>query len=123
MTPTDIQKLVECMDDYLVNYSVELYDPEEGKRRPAIVVKLDDLMDLLNKYSEQVAEEPDKTEGACIPDFQGMYERCAAELEKAQMTVESLKFDMHNLSVEHAHYAGAVAAMETIFGRKFDPRR
>ena len=106
MTKSEIEKLIEYLQSDLPKC---VHD--EG-----ITCKVTDVFKLLRGY-------PVDEEKTCAPDYQGMYEVCSAKLEKTRAHVESLKFDMHNLSIEHAHYAGAVAAMETIFGRKFDPQR
>lgn len=108
MTKADIEKLIEYQQEKLPKWVFE--------ERKGIYCEIKVLFEVLRNYPV----EDDKT---CKPDFEAMYEHRSAELEKAMEHIDSLKFDLHNLSIEHAHYAGAVAAMETIFGRKFDPQR
>lgn len=108
MTKAEIEKLIGYIQNDLPKY---VFDERKG-----IYCKVTDLIDTLRDY-------PVESDETCGPNYQGMYEVSEAELEKAKSHIDSLKFDLHNLSVEHAHYVGAVAAMETIFGRKFNAER
>lgn len=117
MTKSEIEKLIEYIDNSIVKLGFNEHyhnGTEVIDKGVRIYCKVDALYNLLREYPV----EPEKT---CGPDYQGMYEVTADELRKAQERMESIKFDMHNLSIEHAHYVGAVAVMETIFGRKFEP--
>ena len=108
MTKSEIEELIVHLQGELPKF---VFD-----ERPGIFCEVKTLIDMLRNYHV----EKDKT---CWPNYQAMYEQCAAELEAARAKIESIKFDMHHLSIENAHYAGAVAAMETIFGRKFEPKK
>lgn len=113
MTKSEIEKLIEYIDNKIEKRVLEEFP---GIYHRAVICSVNDLYDLLREYPV----EPEKT---CGPNYQGMYEVCEAELEKANAHIQSLQFDMHNMAIDHAHYVGAVAAMETIFGRQFNPER
>lgn len=119
MTKSEIEKLIEYIDDNVPKMALEgncYIDKESDANRWPIHCKLASIYDLLREY-------PVDPEKSCGPDYKAMYEDYKRKLEEALAHIESLKFDMHHLAVEHAHYTGAVAAMETIFGRKFEPNK
>lgn len=90
---------------------------------------LKDLEETKQKYEKLLAEKheakniPAGCDKTCGPNWEAMYKDCFEKLDRTERQLHSIQFDMHNLSIEHAHYTGAVAAMETIFGRKFEPQR
>lgn len=107
MTKSEIEQIIGCIQRETPKFVFE--------ERRGIYVKTSDLFDFLRN----LAVEEEKT---CGLNYEAMYEECRAMLGKSERQIESIKFDMHNLSIEHARYVGAVAAMETIFGRKFEPK-
>lgn len=120
MTKAEIEKLIEFIDERIPKRAFDNQVFDGALTRSAggvrIMCEVNGLFDLLREY-------PVEDEKTCGPNWEAMYKRNTEELAKAQEHIASLQFDMHNLSVEHAHYVGAVAAMETIFGRKFEPNR
>lgn len=106
MTKSEMENLIEYL-----RAEVPKYVLGEG-----IMCRVSEIFDILRKY-------PEESEKTCGPDYKAMYEVCQIELDKAKAHIESMKFDMHHNAIEHARYVGAVAAMETIFGRKFDPNK
>ena len=118
MTKAEIEKLIAFVDERIPKraFNEHVHDGEKiVDKGVQVVCKVNDLYDLLREYPVE--------EKTCGPNYQGMYEVCEKELEATKARLDSVQFDMHNLSIEHAHYVGAVAAMETIFGRKFEPGR
>lgn len=111
MTKAEIEKLIAVIDNYVPKHHVVASGEKEE-----LWCRMDDLHKVLRDY-------PVESDDTCGPNYKAMCEVNAMELDKAKAHIDSLKFDLHNLSVEHAHYVGAVAAMETIFGRKFEPQR
>lgn len=119
MTKPEIEKLIAFIDDRIPKraFDSQFFDPPTAcSKGVRIICEVNDLYDLLREY-------PTDEEKTCGANYQGMYEVCEKELEATKARLDSVMFDMHNLSVEHAYYVGAVAAMETIFGRKFEPGR
>lgn len=119
MIKAEIEKLIEFIDERIPKRAFDEPFHDGAKivdKGVQVVCKINDLYDLLREY-------PVEEEKTCGPNYRGMYEVNAMELDKARRQLESMQFDMHNLSIEHAHYVGAVAAMETIFGRRFEPQR
>lgn len=117
MTKSEIEKLIEYIDTSVQKRVFdERYHAGEEMIENSLQVccRVNDIFDLLDKY-------PVEHEKAIGPDYEVMYEDCKRTLEEARAHIESLKFDMHHMAVEHAHYAGAVAMIETITGRKFEP--
>lgn len=119
MTKAEIENLINIIEDYVPKHCVVGYgDKEESYCR------IDDLYKVLRDIPVKVLRDiPVEEEKACEPDWKAMHMRNAEEMDKMCVQLESMRKDMHNLSIEHARYVGAVAAMETIFGRKFDPQR
>lgn len=111
MTKTEIEKLIAYIDN-----NAEKKEVYMGGIIETFVFSVNDLYDLLRNYPIEC----DKTAG---PDYKAMYEHCTAELEKANACIDSMRFDMHHMAVERAHYTGAVAIIETICGRKFEPNK
>lgn len=107
MTKSDIENVIEYLRSNL---------PKHVPGFGGISCEVGELYNVLRAYPV----DDDKT---CGPDYEAMYRKCQAELGHAEEKIQSIKFDMHNLSIEHAQYVGAVAAMETIFGRKFEPNK
>lgn len=119
MTKAEIEELIKFIDGRITKraFNEHFHDGEKiVDKGVQVVCKINDLYDLLREY-------PVEEEKTCGPNYQGMYEVSERELQETKKRLDSAMFDMHNLSIEHAHYVGAVAAMETIFGRKFDPHR
>jgi len=119
MTKSDIEKLIEYLQSDLPKmvFDERFNDGEKTVEKGAVIYcKVTTLFDVLRDY-------PVKDEKTCGPNYKAMYEHNAQELDKALQTIESMKLDNKKLLIERTHLAGAVAAMETIFGRKFDPRR
>lgn len=119
MTKSEIEKLIEYIDDTIQKRAFDEHY-HNGERfvdkDVQVYCKVNDVFDLLRNY-------PTELEKTCVANYQAMYEVYAKELEEAKKRADSILFDMHNLSIEHAHYVGAVAAVEMIFGREFDPKR
>ena len=113
MTKSDIENLINIIEDYAPKRMIV---SDDKSKKEVAFVRWEDVCRVLRDLAANSDE-------ACEANYKAMYEQCAAELEKARAHVESIKFDMHHLSIENAHYAGAVAAMETIFGRKFEPKK
>lgn len=116
MTKTDIENLINILEDYAPKEHYAIVS--HGSQKEVAFVRWEDVCRVLRDLA--VAVEDEKISG---PNYEALYAKCTEELEKTRAQVESLKFDMHHLAIENAHYAGAVAAMETIFGRKFEPRK
>lgn len=119
MTKPEIEKLIKFIDEHISKrgFNEHFHDGEKiVDKGVQVVCKVNELYDLLREY-------PTDEEKTCGPDWETMYKRNAEELAKAQERIASMQFDMQNLSIEHSFYIGAVAAMETIFGRKFEPHR
>ena len=120
MTKAEIEKLIIFIDERIPKRAFDHQVFDGALTRSTGDVK---VMCEVNSLYDLIREYPVEEEKTCGPDWEAMYKRNTEELAKAQEHIAFLQFDMHNLSIEHAHYTGAVAAMETIFGRKFEPQR
>jgi hypothetical protein len=119
MTKAEIEKLITFIDERIPKraFDNQLFDNVPAcSKGIKVMCEINGLFDLLREY-------PTEEEKTCGPDWEAMYKRNADELDKAQLKIESLKRDYDHLSTRHAYYTGAVAAMETIFGRKFEPHK
>lgn len=112
MTKTELDDLIDWLDERIRKAK---FDAENVH----IHCTVKELYDLIRSYPGLPVDKA-KT---CGPDYEAECKWLKEELDRAQRNLESIKFDMHNLSIEHAQYAGAVAAIETLFGRKFEPQR
>lgn len=120
MTKAEIENLIEYLQANLPKFVFDerFHDGDKIVEKGAkIYCPVAELFRILRE------EYPVEEEKACEPDWKAMHMRNAEEMDKMCVQLESMRKDMHNLSIEHARYVGAVAAMETIFGRKFDPQR
>ena len=120
MTKSEIEKLIDYLNDNIPEmvtagngYIGEEF--EETGSHP-IYCKMRSVYNLLREYPI----EPEKT---CGPNYKAMYENAMEELTVARDLNEALRDDMRRIEIRHAYNIGAVAAMETIFGRKFVPNK
>lgn len=119
MTKSEIEKLINYLNDNIPEIVTAgngyISEESDGAGYP-IYCKMKSVYDLLREYPI----EPEKT---CGPNYEDMYTRAMEELTVARDLNEALRDDMRRIEIRHAYNIGAVAAMETIFGRKFEPHK
>ena len=119
MTKSEIEKLIEYIDNTIPKRAFDeshRYVTDVVEKGVQIYCKVNDVFDLLRDY-------PTEMEKISGPNYEAMYKEFAVELEKEREKNKHMESKMCRLTIESARYAGAVSAMETIFGRKFDPNR
>lgn len=119
MTKSEIKKLIDYLNDNIPEMVTAgdgyISKESEGTGYP-VYCKMKSVYDLLLKYPI----EPEKT---CGPNYEDMYARAMEELTVARDLNEALRDDIRRIEIRHAYNIGAVAAMETIFGRRFEPHK
>ena len=120
MTKAEIERLIEYLQANLPKFVFDEHFHDGDKiveKGTKIYCPVAELFRILRE------EYPVEEEKTCGPDWKAMYEVCDKELEATKAHLASVQFALDNMSVDHAYYVGAVAAMETIFGRKFEPQK
>ena len=108
MTRSDIEKLIDYLNDklpkYFFNDTIRIGEVTSQGGNEGIYGRIDDLENLIRDYPV----ESDKT---CGPNYEAMYNACVVENRE-------LKNRLENYCLERAHYVGAVNAFELIFGHR-----
>jgi hypothetical protein len=124
MTHSDIQDLINYIDDKAPKYATELPDVN-GKPTMDVVVKVNDIMELLTKYASDVMSA--KKEHTVGPNYEDMYNRCLDSLEEMRNENRDLKARVNLLSdgIDRRDayldvYAAALSTVEVMTGNKFN---
>ena len=115
MTTNELEKIIDWVNKKANIHKHDVYEDDTGNFAIIPAVHFDELMALLGQYP---VEEPEE---CCEPNYESMYIEQLGKNQDLIKKNKELKQDVQLLEHKLACAKGAIAMVETIYGRKWAP--
>ena len=115
MNAKEMKSLVVYLEDNVTKHETEYFDEKMNNFVTKPSVAFDELIKLLSNYP---IEEPKE---CCGPNYEAMYTDAMTKLELQKAEIKGLKNEKCILEHKLELTRGAIAMVETIYGRRWSP--
>lgn len=115
MTVNELQKVIDYVNTNLTRHDVNMYNEETNSYDIYPSAYFNEVLQVLSEYPIE------ESEPTCSPNYEAMYNDMVTKLEAHKAEIKGLKNEILILNRNIACAKGAIAMVETIYGRKWSP--